>query len=371
MTISGLAAAAWIDYDRDGLLDLFIVNYLDWKVESEKYCGDRAKGVRVYCHPREYSGLPNRLYHNQGDGTFEDVSTASGIGKHIGKGMSAAILDADNDGRPDIFVTNDSMANFLFRNRGDGTFEEAALEFGVAFNEQGTAVSSMGVDARDYNNDGLPDLMVTALVGETFPLFRNTGKSSFKDVTYPSRLGLSAARRSGWGVALADLNNDGWKDVFTANSHVTDNIEQIRSERYREPSTVFLNGSGQFGAAQEIGPAAAHRGLVVADLDNDGRLDAVITVLGAPPELWRNETNAGNWLRVKLVGHSIGARVRVGSEWQERTAAVGYASSNVDVLHFGLGSLTDVPEVEVQWPGGKRSGGEGCEGWADSCGAGG
>jgi hypothetical protein len=155
-------------------------------------------------------------------------------------------------------------------------------------------------------------------------------------------------------VALADLNNDGWKDVFTANSHVTDNIEQIRSERYREPSTVFLNGGGQFIAAQEIGPAAAHRGLVVADFDNDGRLDAVISVLGGPPELWRNETNGGNWLRVKLVGHSIGARVRVGSQWQERTAAIGYASSNLDVVHLGLGSLTDVPEVEVYWPGGKR-----------------
>ena len=154
-------------------------------------------------------------------------------------------------------------------------------------------------------------------------------------------------------MALADLNNDGWKDVFTANSHVTDNIEQIRSERYREPSTVFLNRGGQFQRHQGDGPAAAHRGLVVADLDNDGRLDAVITVLGGPPELWRNETTAGNWLEVKLVGHSVGARVRVGSQWQERTAAVGYASSNLDVLHFGLGSLTDVPEVQVQWPGGK------------------
>ena len=347
-------AAAWVDYDRDGLLDLFVVNYLDWKIEPAKYCGDRNKDLRVYCHPREYAGLSNRLYHNRGDGTFEDVSAASGIARYIGKGMSAAVLDADNDGWPDIFVTNDSVPNFLFRNRGDGTFEEAALAFGVAFNEQGAAVSSMGVDARDYNNDGLPDLMVTALVGETFPLFRNTGKNAFRDVTYPSRLGLSAARRSGWGVAIADLNNDGWKDVFTANSHVTDNIEQIRNERYREPSTVFLNRGGQFQAAQEVGPPAAHRGLVVADLDNDGRLDAVITVLGASPELWRNETDGGNWLGVKLDGRSIGVRVRVGSQWQERTAAVGYASSNMDVLHFGLGLLTEVPEVEVFWPGGEK-----------------
>jgi hypothetical protein len=267
--------------------------------------------------------------------------------------MSAAVLDADGDGWPDIFVTNDSVPNFLFRNRGDGTFEEAAVQFGVAFNEQGSAVSSMGVDARDYDNDGRPDLIVTALVGENFPLFRNLGKGGFRDVTYPSRLGLAAARRSGWGVAMADLNNDGWKDLFTANSHVTDNIELIRSERYREPCTVFLNGSGVFGAAQEIGPAAAHRGVIVADLDNDGRLDAVVTVLGEKPEVWRNETSGGNWLGVKLIGRSIGARVRVGSQWQERTAAGGYASSNLDVLHFGLGTLTEVPEVVVYWPDGR------------------
>ena len=268
--------------------------------------------------------------------------------------MSAAVLDADGDGWPDVFVTNDSVPNFLFRNRGDGSFEEVALQLGVAFNEQGAALSSMGVDARDYNNDGYPDLIVTALVEKAFPLFRNLGKGGFKDVTYPSRLGLSAARRSGWGVAIADLNNDSWKDVFTANSHVTDNVELIRNERYREPNTVFLNRQGQFSAAQEIGVPAAHRGLVVADLDNDGRLDAVVTVLGEKPELWRNETQGGNWLRVKLVGRSIGARVRVGSQWQERTAAIGYASSNLDLLHFGLGSQTEVPEVEVFWPSGKK-----------------
>jgi enediyne biosynthesis protein E4 len=344
--------AAWVDYNRDGLLDLFVVNYLDWSADAEKYCGDRAKGVRVYCHPREYRGLPNRLYRNRGDGTFEDVSEASGVLRHVGKGMSAAVLDADGDGWPDVFVTNDSAPNFLFRNQRDGTFEEAALKFGVAFNEQGSAVSSMGVDARDYNNDGLPDLIVTALVGENFPLFRNLGNGSFRDATYPSRLGLAAARRSGWGVAMADLNNDGWKDLFTANSHVTDNIEAIRSERYLEPSSVFLNRGGVFVGVQEIGPAAAHRGVVVADLDNDGRLDAVITVLGGRPEIWRNETDGGNWVNVRLVGRSVGARVRVGSQWQERTAAVGYASSNLDVLHFGLGALTEVPEVAVYWPGG-------------------
>jgi enediyne biosynthesis protein E4 len=347
-------AAAWVDYDRDGWLDLFVVNYLDWNPELDRFCGDKAKGLRVYCHPREYSGLPNRLYRNRHDGTFEDVSERAGILKHIGKGMSAAVIDADNDGWPDIFVTNDTIPNFLFRNRGDGSFEEAAVQFGAALNDQGQAISSMGTDAQDYDNDGLPDLIVTALTGENFLLLRNTGKGGFQDVTFPSRLGLNAARRSGWGVAFADLNNDGWKDLFTANSHVTDNIEQVRSERYREPNTVFLNRRGTFVAMQEIGAPAAHRGAAVADLDNDGRLDAVVTVLGNKPEVWRNETDAGTWLRVKLEGQSIGAKVRVGSQWREQSSATGYASSNLDALHFGLRENAVVPEVEIIWPNGKR-----------------
>jgi enediyne biosynthesis protein E4 len=347
-------AAVWFDYNRDGWLDLLVVNYLDWKPDTERYCGDRNKGLRVYCHPREYQGLPNRLYRNRGDGTFEDVSETSGIGAHTGKGMSAAVIDADQDGWPDLFVANDTEPNFLFHNQRNGRFEEAAVRFGVAFNEQANAISSMGVDARDYDNDGLPDLIVTALTGENFPLFRNTGEGSFHDATFPSRLGVAAARRSGWGVVLADLNNDGWKDLFTANSHVTDNVELIRSEQYREPNTVFLNRQGVFAATQEIGPPAAHRGLAIADLDRDGRLDAVVTVLGERPEVWRNETDAGNWLRVNLKGRSVGARVRVGAQWQERTSASGYASSNLDYVHFGLGSETEAAEVEIVWPSGQK-----------------
>jgi tetratricopeptide (TPR) repeat protein len=347
-------AAAWIDYDRDGWLDLFVVNYLDWRPEPERYCGDRNAGLRVYCNPRDYSGLPNRLYRNRGNGTFEDVTKRSGIGQHVGKGMSAAVLDADSDGWPDLFVTNDTQANYLFRNRGNGFFEERALEFGVAFNEQGKAVSSMGVDARDYDNDGRPDLIVTALTGENFPLFRNTGARNFQDVTFPSRLGQAAIRRSGWGAVFADLNNDGWKDLVTANSHVTDNVGQFRSEVYEEPSTAFLNRNGLFVATQEIGPAAAHRGLAITDFDNDGRLDMIVTVLGERPELWRNETRLANWLRLKLAGFSIGARIRIGDQWQERTSASGYASSNLDAVHFGLGQQAIVPEIEIFWPGGYR-----------------
>lgn len=341
---------AWLDYDGDGRLDLFVVDYLDWTPENPKYCGDPARNLRVYCHPKEYGGASNRLYRNLGGGKFQDVSRESGIAAHKGKGMSAAVADYDGDGRPDIFVANDSEPNFLFHNLGGGRFEEVALAAGVAVNDQGKAVSSMGAAFRDYDNDGQPDLLVTALTGETFPLFRNTGKG-FVDVTYPSRSGLATARRSGWGVALADLNNDGWPDIVSANAHVTDNIEQMRSERYREPNLVLLNSGGRFGEALEFGPAAAHRGLVVADLDGDGRLDVVISVLGEGAEIWRNVTEpVGNWIRVDA---PIGARVRVGAQVQEARTAVGYASSVAAPLHFGIGPAS-AAGVEAVLPGGRK-----------------
>jgi hypothetical protein len=211
--------------------------------------------------------------------------------------MSAVVLDADSDGWPDIFVTNDTRPNFLFRNDGGGKFAEEAIRFGVALNEEGSTSSSMGADGRDYDNDGRPDLVVTALAGENFQLFRNAKPFLFENRTYSSKLGLAAGRHSGWGVALADLNNDGWKDLFSANSHVTDNVELIRNEKYRESNMVFLNHGGVFSQAQLIGTPAAHRGLAIADFDNDGRLDALVTVLGENVELWQNETVGGNWLK--------------------------------------------------------------------------
>jgi len=341
---------AWIDYDKDGKLDLFVVNYLDWTPESPKFCGDPARNLRVYCHPKEYRGTANRLYRNLGGGKFADVSQPSGIAKHIGKGMSAAIADYDSDGHPDIFVTNDSEPNFLFRNLGDGRFEEVALTAGVALNDQGKPVSSMGVSFQDYDNDGRPDVLITALTGETFPLFRNSD-GVFVDFTYPSRSGISTARRSGWGVALADLNNDGWKDIVTANSHVTDNIDQLRSETYREPNLILLNSGGRFGEPIEFGPAAPHRGLVVADLDNDGRLDIVVTVLGGEAEVWRNVTpNTGNWIGVAA---PAGAKVRVAGQVQEAHTATGYNSSVAAPLHFGIGTQQSA-DVEVTLPNGER-----------------
>src|SRR5215211_7956226 len=221
-------AAGWFDYDNDGWLDLFIVNYVDWTPEGNKFCGDRARDLRVYCHPRQYKGLANALYRNRHDGTFEDVAEKSEIAKHIGKGMSVAFADYDGDGFTDAFVTNDAIPDFLFRNRGNGTFEEMGLLAGVAVPAHGRPISSMGVDFRDYDNDGRPDLTVTALTGETYPLFKNDNGTFFRDVTYASGLGAASIRLSGWGNALADFDNDGFKDLVTANSHANESIEELK-----------------------------------------------------------------------------------------------------------------------------------------------
>jgi len=356
-------AAGWFDYDGDGRLDLFVVNYVQWSPAFDRFCGDPVRQLRVYCHPRYFEGLPNTLYRNRGDGTFEDVSERSGIARHVGKGMSVAFADYDGDGRVDAYVTNDGVPNFLFRNRGDGTFEETALRAGAALPDRGAPVSSMGADFRDYDNDGRPDLATTALAGETFPLFHNEGRGHFRDATAPSGLAALTARLSGWGVVLADLDNDGWKDLFSANAHVNDEIESFEAARYRLSNSVFANrGDGTFADASDVsgvgsGTPRAHRGLAVADLDGDGRLDVVTSALGEPAELWVNETEGGNgWLRVELVGtrsnrDGIGAVVRVGAQADEMTTAVGYASSSHAGVHFGLGRATKV-DIELTWPSG-------------------
>ncbi len=357
-------AAAWTDVDRDGHLDLFVVNYLDWRDGADRFCGDRLRNLRVYCHPKFYTGLPNQLYRNRGDGTFEDVSKASGIGTHVGKGMSVAVADFDDDGRDDVFVTNDGVPNFLFRNVDGRRFEESALLSGVALPGFGRPVSSMGVAAQDVTGDGLPDILVTALKGETFPFFVNDGKLLFHDATHKSGIAVPSSQRSGWGVALADLDNDGRRDVATANSHVNDRIDQFEASSYREPNTVLLNRGATFeDVTTQAGPglsttAAAHRGLVAVDLDNDGRLDLVTTSLGGPVEIWKNRGPAGHWLRVQLRGRAsnrdgIGAIVTIDGRRQVMTSAVGYASSVLQGVHAGIGATATPPRVEVRWPSGR------------------
>jgi len=356
-------AGIWFDYDNDGRLDLFVVNYVKWTPETNRYCGDQARGVRIYCHPRFFEGLPDRLYRNRGDGTFEDVSSRAGILTHIGKGMSGAIADFDHDGLTDLYVTNDTVPNFLFRNTGNGTFEETGLLAGVSVPASGRPVSSIGVDFQDYDNDGWEDLEITALAGETFPLFHNDGKREFTEATTSAGLAMSTARLSGWCAAFVDADNDGWKDIFTANSHANDRVSE--STGWNQPNGLWLND--RHGRFQDVsvdaglaGTVAAHRGCGVADFDGDGRIDIVVLVLGTNAELWHNEADSANgWLTVKLVGtksnrDGIGARVTVGQQVRTMTSAVGYASSSHAGVHFGMGAGVATVRVEVQWPSGIR-----------------
>jgi hypothetical protein len=275
--------------------------------------------------------------------------------------MSVAFADYDQDGYPDAFVTNDNMPNFLFHNLGNGTFEETALLAGTALRDDGKAVASMGVEFKDYDNDGLPDLMVTALAGETFPVFRNAGKGNFADATHISKLGQLAVKHSGWGLGLFDFNNDGWKDLFTANSHVNDRVELFEPAVYQEKNSVFVNAGGTFrDVSDEAGMSLvkAHRGAAFADFDGDGRIDAVVSALGSTAELWRNTSpQTQHWIGLQLTGtksnrDGVGARIRVGNQFAEMSTTAGYASSVDTPLHFGLGALETVPKIEIRWPSG-------------------
>jgi hypothetical protein len=354
-------AAGWFDYDGDGRLDLFVVNYVQWDPATEPVCKDSHSGERAHCHPRLYRGLPNTLYHNNGDGTFTDVSASSGIRQYVGKGMGVAFADYDGDGRPDIFVANDSEPNFLFHNEGNGHFSEVGVRAGVAFNDDGRALSSMGVDFRDVDNDGRPDLFITALVNETYPLYRNLGKGLFADFTYRSRVGAATAKFTGWGAGIYDFNNDGRKDLFCANGDLNDNAETLTQTASRQPNLVLAQlGDGTFNAGS-VGPPARYRGAAFADLDNDGRVDIVVSRLGDRPLVLRNTSARGNhWLGLKLVGtrnnrDGIGAIVHLktadGEQWNHVTTAVGYASSSDVRVHFGLGAAARAT-VEIRWPDG-------------------
>ncbi|MFN7920216.1 MAG: CRTAC1 family protein [Bryobacteraceae bacterium] len=358
------AGAGWFDYDNDGRLDLFVVHYVRWDPRTEPFCGDAKAGYRSYCHPKFYEGLSNALFHNNGDGTFTDVSAASGIARHIGKGMGVAFADYDGDGRIDIFVANDTVPNFLFRNRGGGQFEEVAFPAGVAMNEDGRALSSMGADFRPFRGVR-PALFITALVNETFPLFLNRGGGLFSDSTYQSGVGRATIAYSGWGAGIFDFDNDGRQDLFAACGDVQTNAEAYSSRKSRQPNLLLrATPSGTF-EGQDVGSPAFHRGAAFADFDNDGRIDVAVTRLGETPLLLRNMMGSGNhWIGFRLEGRqsnrdAIGARVRLltaeGQQWNHVTTSAGYASSSQKAVHFGLGSNSRVTSVEILWSSGVRT----------------
>jgi len=361
-------AAAWVDVDNDGWLDLVVTNYVQWDPKLEPACGSPQKPL--YCDPRAYHDTPNQLFRNNRDGTFTDITESSGLGAQLGKGMGVAIADYDGDGLMDIFVANDTVPNFLFHNLGHGKFEEAGMLAGVALNDDGRPVASMGADFRDFDNDGRPDLIFTAMINDTFPLFRNTGGApAFEDDT--ARTGLAVATRAltGWGIGLYDFDNDGFKDVFTANSHFPA-LDSYLGRAPALPNSVFRNrGDGRFEdvsktAGADFQLAGQHRGVAFADFDNDGRLDAVVSNVNGPARLFHNVTaNAGHWLALKLTGtrsnrDGIGARVAVtltsGRKlYNHCTTSVGYASSSEPLVRFGLGEQAAAKLIQIRWPSGQ------------------
>ncbi len=362
-------AAAWVDYNNDGLLDLFVSNYCQWAPDVGPPC--KVNGQRVYCNPRYYKPLPNTLYRNNGDGTFTDVSQETGIAQHPGRGMGVAIADYDGDGFPDIFVANDDTPNQLFHNLGGKKFEEVAADASVAYTEEGNVISGMGVDFRDLSNHGRPDLWVTAMEKETFPLFLNHGHGQFTEATDVAGLALETAQMSGWSNAILDLDNDGWKDLIVARSNVLDNVALFARRSYAEPNAVFRNlADGKFkNVSGSAGPSfqipAVHRGLAFGDLDNDGRLDVVVSVLNGPARVFHNLTRNGNhWILLKLTGTksnrmAIGARIRLVTasgftQYNHVTTSTGYASSSDPRVHFGLGGSRVAREIEILWPSGIR-----------------
>ena len=358
---AGVAGGGWsvsagfFDFDNDGHLDLFVTRYMEWDTKHSKTCGG---AWQTYCPPGEFPATTNLLYRNRGDGTFEDVSEKSGITAKKGRALAVAFADYDDDGFTDIFVANDGMQQFLFHNNGNGTFTECALESGAALSADGKPLSGMGAVFQDYDNDGKPDIIVTELPREIYGLYHNDGDGSFTNRSLESGLGALTAGSSGWGVGLEDLDNDGWKDLLVAQSHVLDNVEAIdHSLHYLEPPLLALNHNGRFERADSgITMPVAGRGLAFGDLNNDGWMDAVVTVLGGHPIVLLNRGGKQHWLTITLRGtrsnrDGLGARVRVNGQTRFATTAGSYLSANDKRLHFGLGD-SDIATVDVSWPSG-------------------
>jgi enediyne biosynthesis protein E4 len=360
--------AGWIDYNNDGLLDLFVVNYLDYSLSTAHSC--QTDNIVDYCSPNDYRGTPNILYRNNGNGTFTDVSQQTHISQYVGKGMGVAFADYDDDGVTDIFVSNDTYPNFLLHNNGDGTFTDVALDAGVAYNENGKTVAGMGTDFRDIDNDGRPDIFHAAMFGDSFPLYRNLGSGQFEDVTDKTGITAMTNRLTAWATGIFDFDNDGDKDIFTACSAILDNSMEVNHKPYPLPNGLYRSlGNMVFqDVSTQVGPSfsvpAAHRGAAFGDLDNDGKIDIVVTVLNGKPQLLMNRSpNHNHWIILKLVGvadnrDGLGTKVKIttasGVQFNEATTAVGYNSSSDKRVYLGLGNATIVNRIELAWPTGVK-----------------
>jgi hypothetical protein len=359
-------SAAWVDLDNDGLLDLIVLRYVKWDFD-DVWCGEHREGYRAYCHPDIFPAITPLVYHNDGKGRFTEVSQKVGISMP-GKGLGIAIADYDRDGKIDIAVANDSMTEFLYRGKGDGTFEEAGLGAEIAVDGDGKTYAGMGIDFQDYNNDGLPDLIITNLATQKYAIYKNNGDSSFTYDTYMSGIGRMTLLHSGWSLRFLDYDNDGLKDLLIAQGHDLDTVELSSPQiKYKEPMLLARNtGRGFVDVSAVSGSVFSQpwvgRGMAVGDLDNDGRVDAVVTTNGGAAHILHNETATQNhWLMFHLVGHrsnrdGIGAEIKLttshGSQYVTVSTAGGYLSSNDKRAHFGLGSDTSATEVEIHWPSG-------------------
>ena len=371
INVKGWATSAgFVDYDADGRLDLWVARYVDWDFErGALVCGDARPGYRAYCHPDNFKAVSSILYRQKLDGTFEDASEKSGVAKSIGKALGVAFADFDDDGLTDIFVANDNSEQQLFKNKGDGTFEDSALVAGVAFDDKGRRFAGMGVDAADYNGDGLPDVIITALSNETYPLYRNTGDLIFDWVTQTSGVAQITILGAGWGIKFIDFDNDGRRDVIVAQSHVLDTIEKTTSFlKYKQAPLLMRNTERGF---QNVSLAAgapfekdlAARGMATGDLDNDGDTDVVIAQTGGAPVILRNNGTKNNWLGVDLRGtksapNGEGTRVVVVDSNNRKQVfdasnAGSYLSANDARIVVGLGEKATVKSVEIRWNGGK------------------
>jgi hypothetical protein len=358
---AGVAGGGWsvsagfFDYDNDGKLDLFVTRYMEWDTKHSKDCGGN---YHTYCPPEEFRATASILYHNNGDGTFTDVSQRSGIASKKGRALGVAFADYDEDGFTDIFVANDGMQQYLFHNNGNGTFTELGLEAGAALSEDGRRLSGMGVVFQDYDNDGRPDVIVTELPREIYGVYHNDGGGSFSYRSLETGLGVLSSGSSGWGVGLEDFDNDGWKDLFVAQGHVLDNVERIDpSLHYLELPLLALNHNNRFERVDSGSTTpVAGRGAAFGDINNDGWEDVVMTYLGGHPQVFLNHGGKLHWLVISLRGtrsnrDGFGARVKVNGQTRFATSGGSYASSSDKRLHFGLGT-TETAKVEVVWPSG-------------------